>query len=78
VVKLSEPLFVACALAVALPAGLEAQELSVPCYAVEQDVLGNWIAIEQLSMSTSVGMLDIAPGHRVSVRVANILNARCR
>jgi len=31
-----------------------------------------------LGADPSVGMVDIAPGHGVSVPVANILNARCR
>jgi hypothetical protein len=81
VVKLADQLFVACALAVALSAGAvapgKAQELPVPCYAFQQDALGNWIATEALSMNTPVGTVDITPGHRVSVPVANILNARC-
>ena len=74
-------LFVAFVLAVALPAGLapaaKAQELPVPCYAFDQDMFGNWIATEQLSMETPLGMLEIMPGHPVSVVVASILNARC-
>lgn len=49
----------------------------MPCNAFQQDALGNWIATEPLSMNTRVGMIDIMPGHRVSVPVANILNARC-
>ena len=53
------------------------KELNVPCYAFEQDELGNWIATEPLSMNTPVGMLEIMPWHPVSVLVANILNARC-
>jgi hypothetical protein len=80
VVKLADQLFVACALA-ALSAGavapVKTQELPVPCYAFQQDALGNWIATEPLSLNTPVGMIDITPGHRVSVPVANILNARC-
>jgi hypothetical protein len=80
-VRLYEALFVACALAVALPVGLapaaKAQELPVPCYAFDQDMLGNWIATEELSMYTPLGLLEIMPGHPVSVVVANILNARC-
>ena len=80
-VKLYKALFIACAFAVALPAGLapaaKAQELPVPCFAFEQDELGNWIATEQLSMETPIGMLEIMPGHPVSVTVADILNARC-
>lgn len=74
-------LFIACALGIALCAGVvaraQAQELPVPCNAFQQDALGNWIATEPLSMNTRVGMIDIMPGHRVSVPVANILNARC-
>ena len=80
--KLSETAFVACALATGLsmlvvnPA--TAQALPVPCYAFQQDVLGNWVATEPLSKDTPVGLVDITPGHGVSVPVANILNARCR
>jgi hypothetical protein len=81
VVKLPEPLFIACALAFALSVGAVApamsQELPVPCYAFQQDALGNWLATEPLSINTPLGMVDIMPGHRVSVPVANILNARC-
>ena len=81
VVRLAGPLFVAGALVVALSVGVVApaktQELPVPCFAFEQDELGNWIATEQLSMETPIGMLEIMPGHPVSVTVADILNARC-
>ena len=81
VVKFYKALFLAFVLAVALAAGFapaaKAQQLPVPCYAFDQDVFGNWIATEQLSMETPIGMLEIMPGHPVSVVVANILNARC-
>ena len=80
-VKLPEPLFIACALALALSVGAVApamsQELPVPCYAFQQDALGNWLATEPLSINTPLGLVDIMPGHRVSVPVANILNVRC-
>jgi len=80
-VKLPKTLFLAFILPVALLTGLapaaKAQELPVPCYAFDQDMFGNWIATEQLSMETPIGMLEIMPGHPVSVVVANILNARC-
>jgi hypothetical protein len=82
VMKLPEPVSVACVMVAALtlcpvnPA--KAQALPVPCYAFQQDPLGNWSATEPLSMDTPVGMVDIAPGHRVSIPVAKILNARCR
>ena len=81
-VKLPKPLFVACASVVMLLAGGlvqgNAQELPVPCYAFEQDVLGTWRATAPLSMNTPHGLIDIMAGHPVSVPVANILNMRCR
>lgn len=74
-------LLVASGLAVALSAALSAtagaQPVPVPCYAFQQDALGNWIATEPVTMDTRSGTIDIMPGHRVSVPVANILNARC-
>ena len=80
-VKQRKALFVACASIVMLPAGGlvqgNAQELPVPCYAFEQDVLGNWIATESVTMDMRNGTIDIMPAHAVSVPVANILNARC-
>ena len=67
---------------VGLIAGLttpvQAQVLPVPCRAFQQNALGNWVATEQLSINTPAGILDIMPGHPVSVRVAGILNAQCR
>jgi len=59
----------------AIPA--QAQELSIPCYAFVQDPLGNWIATEPVTMDMPDGTIDIASGHRVSVPVAEILDARC-
>ena len=40
------------------------QELPVPCYAFQQDALGNWLATEPLSINTPLGLVDIMPGHR--------------
>ena len=71
------PSVLAIALSVALSATGSAQPVPVPCYAFQQDVLGNWIATEPVTMDTRSGTIDIMPGHRVSVPVANILDARC-
>jgi hypothetical protein len=49
----------------------------VPCYGFEQDALGHWIATTPLSMNSPLGMIDIMPGHRVSVSVARMLDSRC-
>jgi hypothetical protein len=43
----------------------------------QRDILGNWTATEQVSMQTPVGIVNIMPGHPVSVPVAKILNTRC-
>jgi len=79
--NLTKRLFVASGLAVTLSAALlvaaSAQPVPVPCYAFQQDALGNWIATEPVTMDTRSGTIDIMPGHRVSVPVANLLNARC-
>jgi hypothetical protein len=80
VVKLPKLPFIACALVIIL-AGLaapaHAQELSIPCYAFLQDPLGNWIATEPVTMDLPDGTIDIAPRHRISIPVAEILDARC-
>lgn len=74
-------LFVAFVLAVALLAGLvpaaKAQELPVPCFAFAQDMFGDWIAIEPVTLDLPDGTIDISPGHTVSVPVAGFLDARC-
>lgn len=67
----------AVALALALSATTSAQPIPVPCYAFQQDALGNWIATEPVTMDTRSGTIHIMPGHRVSIPVANILGARC-
>jgi hypothetical protein len=59
------------------PMSARAQEGPVPCYGFEQDALGHWIATTPLSMNSPLGMIDIMPGHRVSVSVARMLDARC-
>ena len=73
--------FIPCALGLALLAGMAApagaQELPIPCFAFAQDMLGNWIAIEPITMDLPDGTIDIMPGHPVSVPVADILDARC-
>ena len=82
VVKLPKLLpFIAWLLGLALIGGLvapaQAQELSIPCYAFVQNPFGSWIATEPVTMDLPDGTIDIAPGHRVSVPVAEILAALC-
>jgi len=78
--KVPERLFAICvagALSAAVSVAAHAQVVVVPCYAFQQDALGNWIATEPVTMDVRSGTIDIMPGHRVSIPVANILNARC-
>ena len=79
--NLAKRLFATCNLAVALSAALSAtasaQPVPVPCYSFRQDALGSWMATEPVTMDTPSGTIDIMPGHRVSMPVADILNARC-
>lgn len=75
-----ERLFATCvagALSAAVSVSAHAQVVPVPCYAFQQDALGNWIATESVPMDIRNGTIDIMPGHAVSVPVANILDARC-
>ena len=67
----------AVAFSLALSATTSAQPIPVPCYAFQQDALGNWIATGPVTMETASGTIDILPGHRVSIPVGNILGARC-
>ena len=55
----------------------KAQELAVPCYTFYRDSFGGWGATQPLSINTRDGLVDIHPG-RVSVSVAEVLNARCQ
>jgi hypothetical protein len=77
VLKLGELAVITCALSFVLMASAQAQELSIPCYAFVQDPLGNWIATEPVTMDLPDGTIDVAPGHRVSIPVAEVLDARC-
>jgi hypothetical protein len=62
---------------VELVTSAKAQDLPVPCYAFQRDFFGAWYATEPLSMNTRNGLVDIHPG-RVSVPIAEVLNARCQ
>ena len=81
IAKLPERLFATCvasALSAAVSLSAHTQVvMPVPCYAFQQDALGNWIATEPVTVDLRNGTIDIMPGHQVSVPVANILNARC-
>jgi len=55
-----------------------AAQLAAPCAAFERDAIGAWNATEPLTIDTDIGLLDVLPGHPVSMRLARILDARCR
>jgi hypothetical protein len=55
-----------------------AAQLAAPCAAFERDAIGAWNATEPLTIDTDIGLLDIMPGHPVSMRLARILDAQCR
>lgn len=55
-----------------------AAQLASPCAAFERDRLGAWNATEPLTVETDIGLLDVLPGHAISMRLARILDARCR
>ena len=55
-----------------------AAQLAAPCAAFERDAIGAWNATEPLTIDTDIGLLDVMPGHPVSLRLARILDARCR
>jgi hypothetical protein len=80
--NLAKRLFATSNLAAALFSALSmtasAQPVPVPCYSFRQDALGTWIATEPVTMDTLSGTIDVMPGHRVGIPVANILNERCQ
>ena len=53
-------------------------QLMVPCDAFQRDQIGAWTATAPVTVDTNIGLLEIMPGHRVGLGVANILDARCR
>jgi len=55
-----------------------AAQLAAPCAAFERDAIGAWNATEPLTIDSDIGLLDVMPGHPVSMRLARILDARCR
>ena len=68
-------------LGVLLAAGLispAAAQLAAPCAAFQRDAIGAWNATEPLTVDTDIGLLDVMPGHPVSLRLARILDAQCR
>jgi hypothetical protein len=52
--------------------------LATPCAAFERDAIGAWNATEPLTIDSDIGLLDVMPGHPVSLRLARILDAQCR
>jgi hypothetical protein len=61
--------------------GLEspaAAQLATPCAAFQRDAIGAWNATEPVTVDSDIGLLDVMPGHPVSMRLARILDARCR
>jgi hypothetical protein len=55
-----------------------AAQLAAPCAAFQRDELGAWNAIEPLTIDSDIGLLDVMPGHPISMRLARILDAQCR
>jgi hypothetical protein len=55
-----------------------AAQLPVPCAAFQRDAIGSWNATEPLTVDTGIGLVDVMPGHPVNMRVARILDTRCR
>jgi hypothetical protein len=55
-----------------------AAQVASPCAAFQRDAIGAWNATEPLTVDTDIGLLDVLPGHPISMRLARILDARCR
>ena len=55
-----------------------AAQLAGPCAAFQRDAIGAWNATEPLTIDSDIGLLDVMPGHPVSLRLARILDAQCR
>jgi hypothetical protein len=53
-------------------------QLDLPCAAFEQDDNGVWYATRQVTVGTELGLLEVMPGHAVSLEVADVLNAVCQ
>jgi len=62
----------------AVPIFPAAAQLAGPCAAFERDAIGAWNATEPLTIDSDIGLLDVMPGHPVSLRLARILDAQCR
>ena len=70
-------LLAACPTIVEVVKSASAQELPVPCYAFYRNFLGQWIATQQVTIPTRMGILNVLPG-QVGNPVAEVLNAYCR
>jgi hypothetical protein len=55
-----------------------AAQLATPCAAFQRDAIGAWNATEPVTVDSDIGLLDVMPGHPVSLRLARILDAQCR
>jgi len=53
-------------------------QLDLPCAAFEQDDDGVWYATRQVTVGTELGLLEVMPGHALSLEVADVLNAVCQ
>ena len=58
--------------------GPAAAQLATPCAAFQRDAIGAWNATEPLTVETDIGLLDVLPGHPISLRLARLLDVRCR
>jgi len=62
----------------AAPGFPAAAQVAPPCAAFQRDAMGAWNATEPLTVDTDIGLLDVLLGHPISMRLARILDARCR
>jgi hypothetical protein len=68
-------------LGVILAAGLAfpaMAQLDLPCDSFERDDSGAWYAMQQVTVGTAIGLIEVMPGNPVSAEVANVLDAVCQ
>jgi hypothetical protein len=68
-------------LGVILAAGLAfpaMAQLDLPCDSFERDDNGVWYATQPVTVGTAIGLIEVMPGHPVSVEVENVLDAVCQ
>jgi len=53
-------------------------QLDLPCDEFERTDSGVWYATQQVTVGTAIGLVEVMPGHPVSVEVASVLDAVCQ